>query len=95
MGVFENNLDSIDTLIVISKSGQTKQVIDKVQMALNEDIQVVSFTGNNDNVINDLATIPLICKDDYPSDEYNRFANSFYPNIMFVFEYVISLFEGL
>ncbi|WP_054643759.1 MurR/RpiR family transcriptional regulator [Companilactobacillus kimchii] len=81
IGVFENNLNNISTLIVISKSGETQQVIDKVKMASDENIEVLSITGSNDNTINYLSSLPIVCKDDYPTDDYNQFSNNFFPNV--------------
>ncbi|MFH5812125.1 MurR/RpiR family transcriptional regulator [Companilactobacillus sp. FL22-1] len=93
IGVFENNLNNIDFLVVISKSGETQQVIDKIKMANDEGIKVVSFTGNNDNTINYLSSLPIICKDNFPADDYNQFSNAFFPNVLYVFEKVIGLSE--
>lgn len=95
IGVFENNLNNISTLIVISKSGETQQVIDKVKMASDENIEVLSITGNNDNTINYLSSLPIVCKDDYPTDDYNQFSNNFFPNVLFVFERIIRIYEQL
>jgi DNA-binding MurR/RpiR family transcriptional regulator len=95
IGVFENNLNNISTLIVISKSGETQQVIDKIKMASDEKIEVVSITGNNDNTINYLSDLSIVCKDDYPSDDYNQFSNNFFPNVLFVFERIIRIYEQL
>lgn len=94
IGVFENNLDSIGLLIVISKSGETIQVIDKIKMAQDEGIDVISFTGNDDNTVKFLSTLSIVCKDDYPADDYNQFSNNFFPNVLFIFERVIKISES-
>ncbi|MDV2686901.1 SIS domain-containing protein, partial [Alkalihalophilus lindianensis] len=49
IGVFENNLEDIGAFIVISKSGETQIVIDKLQAANEHDIFTVSFTKETDN----------------------------------------------
>lgn len=95
IGVFENNLNNIGLLVVISKSGETKQVIDKMKMASDEGIEIVSLTGNTDNTVNQLSNVPIICRDDYPADDYNQFSNDFFPNTLFIFEHVIRLFEKI
>ncbi|MGQ2375655.1 MurR/RpiR family transcriptional regulator [Companilactobacillus zhachilii] len=95
IGVFENNLNNIDLLIVISKSGETQQVIDKIKMANDENIKVVSFTGNSDNTINYLSSLPIVCRDDFPADDYNQFSNNFFPNVLYIFERVIGLSEKI
>ncbi|WP_164504999.1 MurR/RpiR family transcriptional regulator [Companilactobacillus hulinensis] len=95
IGVFENNLNNIGLLIVVSKSGETKQVLDKVKMAQDENIEVIGITGNKDSSINYVANLPITCKDDYPLDDYNQFSNDFFPNILLLFEHVICLYERL
>lgn len=56
-GSFENNLEDMETLIVISKSGETKEVLDKVQVAKKKNKVVISFTKEVENSISALSDI--------------------------------------
>lgn len=88
-GSFENNLEDMETLIVISKSGETKEVLDKVQVAKNKNKLVVSFTKEVENSISALSDISFKIFDMHKLDDSNVLPNSFFANILMFMEYLI------
>lgn len=87
--VFENNMDYIGTMIVISKSGETRQVLSKVKTAKENKIKVISFTGETDNTISRLADVSFRIQDSEKSDDRNISPNIFFPNLLMLFEFLI------
>lgn len=92
VGVFENNLEDIGAFIVISKSGETQQVIDKLQVAEEQDIFRVSFTKNSPNRVADLSNVQFKIHDHNELDDRNMLPNSFYPELLMLFEYLFKVY---
>ena len=46
-------------MIAISTSGKSYNVIEAIKVAKNMGISVISFTGKNDSVMNDLSDITI------------------------------------
>lgn len=88
-GSFENNLEDMETLIVISKSGETKEVLDKVQVAKMKNKLVVSFTKEVENSISTISDISFKIFDMHKLDDSNVLPNSFFANILMFMEYLI------
>lgn len=89
VGIFENNTEDIEALIVVSKSGETKVVLDKVNIAKNKEIKVVSFTREIENSISKLSDINFKILDINKLDDKNIHANTFFPNLCMLMEYLI------
>jgi DNA-binding MurR/RpiR family transcriptional regulator len=89
IGVFENNLEDIGALVVISKSGETQQVIDKLQAAKEHRIFTVSFTKETDNRIAELSDLNFKIIDHNKLDDRNMLPNSFFPGLMLMFEFIV------
>lgn len=89
IGSFENNLEDMETLIVISKSGETKEVLDKVQVAKKKNKVVVSFTKEVENSISALSNISFKIFDMHKLDDSNVLPNSFFANMLMFMEYLI------
>ncbi|MBU3110214.1 MurR/RpiR family transcriptional regulator [Clostridium lacusfryxellense] len=87
--VFENNLDYINTMFVISKSGETRQVLSKVKTAKENKIKVISFTGETDNSISRIADVSFKIQDSDRLDDGNTSPNMFFPNLLTLFEFLI------
>lgn len=87
--IFENNLDSISTMFVISKSGETGQVVSKVKTAKENKIKVISFTGEEENTISRLADVSFKIQDSNKLDDRNVMPNIFFPNVLLLFEFLI------
>lgn len=84
-GSFENNLEDMETLIVISKSGETKEVLDKVQVAKKKNKVVISFTKEVENSISALSDISFKIFDMHKLDDSNVLPNSFFCKYAYVY----------
>lgn len=89
IGSFENNLEDMEMLIVISKSGETKEVLDKVKVAKKKNKLVVSFTKEVENSISTLSDISFKIFDMHKLDDSNLLPNSFFANMLMFMEYLI------
>lgn len=89
IGSFENNLEDMETLIVISKSGETKEVLDKVKIAKEKNKLVVSFTKEVENSISALSDISFKIFDMHKLDDRNILPNTYFSNMIMFMEYLI------
>lgn len=87
--IFENNIDSIGAMLVISKSGETRQVLSKVRTAKENKIKIISFTGDTDNSLSRLADVSFKIQDNNKSDDRNVMPSVFFPNLLLLFEFLI------
>lgn len=89
IGVFENNLDFISAIIVISKSGETPMVLNKVKTAKEHNIKVISFTNERENSISKLSDIRFKIKDTNKLDDRNLMPNTFFPKVLVLIELLV------
>lgn len=89
IGVFENNLQQMKLLIVISRSGETNWVVDRVKTAKENGIYTVSFTNEAENRVSSLADMKFRIEDSNKLDDRNMAANTFFPNVMMLMELLI------
>lgn len=89
IGVFENNLEHMGLLISVSRSGETKSVLDRVRTAVENNIPVVSFTNDTENSIRSLADFTFTVEDSNKLDDRNMMANTFFPNVLMLMELLI------
>ncbi|AUJ24896.1 MurR/RpiR family transcriptional regulator [Virgibacillus dokdonensis] len=89
IGVFENNLDHIGALVVISKSGETQQVIDKLVAAKEHNIFTVSFTKEIENRIANISDLNFKIMDNNKLDDRNMLPNIFFPRLLMAFELIL------
>ena len=89
IGVFENNLDFINSIIVISKSGETPMVLNKVKTAKEHNIKVVSFTNELENSISKISDISFKIEDTNKLDDRNIMPNTFFPKVLIIIELLV------
>ncbi|MBS6502056.1 MurR/RpiR family transcriptional regulator [Clostridium tertium] len=89
IGVFENNLDYISSIIVISKSGETPMVLNKVKTAKEHGINVIAFTNERENSISKLADVSFKIDDANKLDDRNLMPNTFFPKVLVLVELLI------
>ncbi|MCC3357797.1 MurR/RpiR family transcriptional regulator [Bacillus sp. REN16] len=89
VGIFENNLEDIGALVVISKSGETQTVIDKLHAAKEHHIFTASFTKETKNRIAELSDINFKILDSNKLDDRNMLPNSFFPKMLLLFEFIL------
>ena len=96
IGVFENNLEDIGAFIVISKSGETQQVIDKLLVAKDQEIFTITFTKETSNRAAELADLNFKLTDNNKLDDRNMLPNSFFPRLLMLVEYIFKMYlDGL
>lgn len=89
VGIFENNLEDIGALVVISKSGETQTVIDKLHAAKEHHVFTASFTKETENRIAELSELNFKISDDNKLDDRNMLPNSFFPKMLLLFEFIL------
>lgn len=89
VGVFENNLDDIGVMLVVSKSGETDQVYQKLKTASEAGIYTVSYTQDSSNRISELADLSIQISDSHKLDDQNLLPNVFFPGVLFSFELIV------
>lgn len=92
IGVFENNMEDIGALVVISKSGETQLILDKLQAAKEHSIFTVSFTKETENRIAKLSDLNFKITDHNKLDDRNMLPNSFFPGLLLMFEFIVKLY---
>lgn len=88
IGVFENNLEDIGALVVISKSGETQLVMNKLQAAKEHHIFTASFTKETENRIAELSDLNFKIIDPNKLDDRNMLPSSFFPSLLLLFEFI-------
>lgn len=91
-GIINNNADTISMLIVISKSGETQKVIEKMQFSQDRNIPTILFTGNSQSRATEAATIIFEVADERPLDSQNIKYNSFFGKSLLLMEYIVQEF---
>ncbi|WP_396163272.1 MurR/RpiR family transcriptional regulator [Carnobacterium sp.] len=89
IGVFENNLQDIGALIVISKSGETQQVIEKLSIAKESGIFSASFTKETANRAAHLSDLNFKIMDNNKLDDRNMLPTAFFSKLLMLFEFII------
>lgn len=79
-------------LIVISKSGETQKVIEKMQFSQDRNIPTILFTGNSQSRATEAATIIFEVADERPLDSQNIKYNSFFGKSLLLMEYIVQEF---
>lgn len=89
VGVFENNLEDIGAMIVVSKSGETEQVYKKLKKASDAGVYTVSFTRETENRMAALSDLNLQIYDAHKLDDRNMLPNVFFPAVLHTFESIV------
>ncbi|MBD3948574.1 MurR/RpiR family transcriptional regulator [Tuanshanicoccus lijuaniae] len=87
--LFVNNLNRIDNLICVSKSGYTGSIIDKANTAQKNNIPVISFTQDNDNDLATISDCTIIIENHNRFDWNNQKTRLFFPILLMIFEYLV------
>lgn len=94
-GILDNNLEDIGIMLTVSRSGETRSVLDKVMVVQDQPITVVSFTNESVNRLSTIVDYPVKIVDHNKLDDYNQHANAFFPGTLAAFEYLIQRYEVL
>lgn len=90
IGIFENNLENIGAMLVVSKSGETNLVYNKLNKAAETNIYTISFTQDSWNRIADLSNLNIPIIDLHPLDDRNMLPNVFFSGVLLTFEYLLA-----
>lgn len=84
--LFLNNINRIDILLCVSKSGLTPTITEKAQIANQHQIPIVSFTQDSENKLATLATHNFVIENHQKFDWNNQKTGLFFPVLLMVFE---------
>ncbi|MGX7099538.1 hypothetical protein HMPREF2811_08755 [Globicatella sp. HMSC072A10] len=87
--LFLNNINRINTLICVSKSGFTPMINDKARIAKKQNIPVISFSQDNDNDLARISNYNFIIENHNKFDWNNQRTGLFFPVLLMFFEYLI------
>ena len=76
-------------LIVVSRSGETDWVADRVKTARENGIFTVSFTNEAENRVSSITDMQFRIEDSNKLDDRNMMANTFFPNVFMLMEFLI------
>lgn len=93
-GIINNNAENINMLIVISKSGETQKVIEKMHFSSEHNIPTILFTGNSHSRGTEAASIIFEVADERPMDSQNIKYNSFFGKLLLLMEYIVQEFTA-
>ncbi|GKU25161.1 MurR/RpiR family transcriptional regulator [Clostridium folliculivorans] len=88
-GVYDSNQIGGSLVIGISKSGETESVTKVIDYASKNNLDIITFTGNQSSYMAKKSTIHFSVLDDKELDDRNITANYFYARIMIVMEYLL------
>lgn len=91
-GIIEHNVDHISMMVVISKSGETPKIIEKMELCRKYRIPIFAFTSQSDNRVKKIANYFFEVSDDGQLDTYNRNYSSFFGKLLLLLEYVVQKF---
>ena len=77
-------------VFAISRSGETKSIIDILEQARNNDIEVISFVGNANSKIAKLSTLPITIQGQDDFAKLKNPPNTFFSELLLIFECFIS-----
>lgn len=89
---YDVNAIKAKLFINVSKSGETEGLLKLSESAKINGIKVVSFTGDGDNTLAKGSDINFKLYDMNAMDDRNKLANSFYANVLMLFEFLIGIY---
>lgn len=95
ISIFENNLDQTDMLIEVSRSGRTPRVLKRLEIAADEGIFSVVFTGERESPAHDVADFAILAEDEEPLDDLNIDMTLFYVRTMALMELLVKRYADL
>ena len=95
IGVFENNLNSIKMLILFSRSGKSKNIVNRLQTAKENSIYTVAFTNMVDNYLSENSDCVIKIEDNQIYDDRNQKPTMFYARIIEMIELLVFEYQHL
>lgn len=88
-GVYDNNQIGGALVIGISKSGETESVTKVIDYAVENKLDIITFTGKPINHMSKQSNLHFSILDDKELDDRNITANYFYARVMIAMEYLL------
>jgi len=89
---YDVNAIKAKLFVNVSKSGETEGLLKLSEFAKKNGIKIVSFTGDVDNTLAKISDINFKLYDMNTMDDRNKLANSFYANILMLFEFLMGIY---
>lgn len=83
--------EKLDLMILISKSGQTKAIVEMADSCREANVLTAAFTGNPNSELAQIVDVLLVVKDEHPFDTKNVKPNCFAGYCILAFEELLSL----
>lgn len=87
--LLNNHGDSINSIILISKSGEGTHCVNSCIHAKERNLKIISFTGNNNSTLAQNSDITFIIPDAEKMDNDNYYPNPFFSYCIETFELMI------
>lgn len=87
--LFDNHMDSINSILLISKSGEGTHCVNSCYHAKERNIPIISFTGNIESTLARNSDISFIIPDCEKFDNDNYYPNPFFAYCIETFEFII------
>lgn len=87
--LFDNHAENINSIILVSKSGEGTRCVDSCQHAKERDVKIISFTGNSNSTLAKNSDITFIIPDNEKLDNDNYYPNPFFAYCIETFELMI------
>ncbi len=87
--LFDNHVENISSIILISKSGEGTHCVNSCQHAKERNVKIISFTGNSNSTLAKNSDITFIIPDYEKSDNDNYYPNPFFAYCIETFEIMI------
>lgn len=93
IGILENNLHLAGLFVTITKSGETKQVIEKMAYFKGKGVPIITFTNDLDNAASRLADIVFQIPTEDRLDDRNIKSNYFFVHALYIFENIMRAYQ--
>lgn len=87
--LFNNHTETIDSIILISKSGEGNHCVNSCRHAKERNLKIISFTGNSESTLARNSDIIFIIPDCEKMDNDNYYPNPFFAYCIETFELMI------
>lgn len=87
--LFDNHVETIDSVMLISKSGEGNHCVKTCMLAKERNLKVISFTGNSQSTLAKNSDITFVIPDCEKLDNDNYYPNPFFGYCIETFELVI------
>lgn len=89
IGIFENNLEDIGVLIVFSRSGRSKAVLNRVKTARENAVFTVAFTGDAPSPLKEISDCVVEAEDDDYLDDRNMKPTLYFSKTLTLIELLV------